>query len=57
MTTTRAEAEIERRAVTMTTRPRPRLAVMHPRYRRLLIPCALAALLLIVVLTAVLKHA
>jgi hypothetical protein len=30
---------------------------MHPRYRRLLIPCALAALLLIVVLTAVLKHA
>ena len=57
MTTTRAEAEIERRAVTMTTRPRPRLAGMHPRYRRLLIPCALAALLLIVVLTAVLKHA
>jgi hypothetical protein len=30
---------------------------MHPRYRRLLIPCALGALLLVVVLTAVLKHA
>jgi hypothetical protein len=30
---------------------------MHPRYRRLLIPCALGALLLIVVVAAVLKHA
>ena len=57
MTAALAEAEIRRSPVTAPTPLRPRLPGMHPRYRRLLIPCALAALLLIVVLTAVLKHA
>jgi hypothetical protein len=29
---------------------------VHPRYRRLLIPCALAGLLLIVVIAQLLRH-
>jgi hypothetical protein len=29
---------------------------MHPRYRRLVIPCALAGLILIVVIAAIVRH-
>lgn len=36
--------------------PLHRLATMHPRYRRLVIPCALVALLLIVVIAQILRH-
>jgi len=30
---------------------------MHPRYRRLVIPCALAGLILIVVIASLVQHA
>jgi hypothetical protein len=29
---------------------------MHPRYRRLVIPCALAGLILVVVIVSILRH-
>jgi hypothetical protein len=33
----------------------PTIAGMNPRYRRLVIPCALVGLILVVVVTAILK--
>jgi len=35
--------------------PPPTIALMNPRYRRLVIPCALGGLILVVVLTAILR--